>query len=88
MMQFESRITRNPSEYLRQIHVDTASPSRASLLADIEVIGTANMLFGTDAPPLTSPLAEVIDRVRQLPISEAEVDAILGGNARRVFKLA
>lgn len=88
MMQFESKIARNPSEYLRQIHVDTASPSRASLLADIEVIGTANMLFGTDAPPLTSPLAEVIDRIRQLPISEAEVEAILGGNARRVFKLA
>ena len=84
---YENRITMRPQQYLRRIFVDTASPSPAAMLANIDVLGSSQIMFGTDAPPLGTPLAEVLDGIRSLPLSESEIDGILGGTARRVFKL-
>ena len=42
---------------------------------------------GTDAPPLTSPLATALGAVARLPVTARDKDRILGGNACRVFGL-
>src|SRR5215471_3401572 len=44
------------SAQLRRLYVDTATPSRIALAAAAEVFGPEHLLFGTDSPPLTSPL--------------------------------
>ena len=87
-MQYENKISQPPSQHLRRLYVDTASPSPMVLQANVQVLGATQMMFGTDAPPLLAPLQAGIDAVHALPISDEERQAILGGNARRVFKLA
>ena len=82
-----AELRRSPSEYLRNVYVDTANQNPASQLANLELMGPERMLFGTDSPPLATPLEEAIGMVRQLPVPEEAQDAILGGNARRLFAL-
>jgi aminocarboxymuconate-semialdehyde decarboxylase len=82
-----AELTRSPSEYLRNVYVDTANQNRASQLANVELMGPERMLFGTDSPPLATPLEEAIDMVRQLPVPEEAQEAIFEGNARRLFAL-
>jgi aminocarboxymuconate-semialdehyde decarboxylase len=80
-------ITKPPSEFLKLVGVDTASPSTVALNANIQAFGVENVMFGTDAPPLISPLEVLLGQVEQLPISDEDKQMILSGNARRLFKL-
>jgi aminocarboxymuconate-semialdehyde decarboxylase len=87
MAQYTNKITQPPSTYLRRVYVDTANSNVHSHLANIELMGAEHLLFGTDSPPLATPLEEAIAMVEGLPISAAEKDGILGENARRLFGL-
>ena len=62
-------------------------PESATHLANLELMGAERMLFGTDSPPLATPLDQAIARVEDLPISPAERAGILEGNARELFAL-
>ena len=84
---YENKMSEPPTTYMRRLYVDTANRSRASHLANLEVMGADHMMFGTDSPPLTAPLEEAIAQVEQLPISAEDKQAILETNARRIFKL-
>jgi aminocarboxymuconate-semialdehyde decarboxylase len=84
---FENKITKPPSELLANVYVDTANSSLPNQLANLEVLGAGNLLFGTDSPPLATPLEEAIGMVRDLPLDDAGQAAILGGNAERLFRL-
>lgn len=83
-----NRITSPPTEYLGKIYVDTSNISVPNQLANLETMGPERMLFGTDSPPLATPLEDHIAQVRALPISESDQEKILGGNARELFGLA
>lgn len=88
MAQYTNKITQPPSAYLRRVYVDTANYSSVpNHLANLEVMGADHMLFGTDSPPLATPLQDAIAMVDGLPISAAEKQGILEGNARRLFGL-
>lgn len=78
---------REPSAALRRIHVDTATPSRLALAAALDTFGADRMLFGTDSPPLATPLDAALGLVERLPVSEQDRNRILEGNARRLFGL-
>ncbi len=80
-------LTRNPSDYLRQVYVDTANGNRQSQLANLELMGAERMLFGTDSPPLATPLDTAISMVTDLPISEDAQKSILKDNAMELFGL-
>lgn len=82
-----TELTRNPSDYLRNVYVDTANGNRQSHLANLDLMGPERMLFGTDSPPLATPLESAIAMVKDLPVTEQAQDAILEGNARRLFGL-
>jgi aminocarboxymuconate-semialdehyde decarboxylase len=45
------------------------------------------MLFGTDSPPLTTPLPETLGAVGRLGVGAADRKRILAGNARELFRL-
>jgi predicted TIM-barrel fold metal-dependent hydrolase len=79
-----------PSELLRRVYVDTATPSQAALAAAIGTFGAGQVLFGTDSPPLAAPLESALDTVGSLPetvASAADKAAILGATANTLFRL-
>lgn len=76
-----------PSTYLERLYVDTATPSSTHLRAALEVFGADHLLFATDSPPMSVGLDQALQAIRDLPVDDRERDAILGGNAARVFRL-
>ena len=68
--------------------MDTANSSIPNHLANLEVMGPDRLLFGTDSPPLATPLEDAIGLVEQLPVSADQKQQILEGNARQLFSLA
>jgi len=87
MMQYENKITQSPSTFLANVYVDTANSSIANHLANLELMGAEHMLFGSDSPPLSTPLDEAIGMLDELPLSDEQKQQILAGNARRLFGL-
>lgn len=83
----DSAVARAPGKDLRGLYVDTAVPSPALLEMNTRVLGPSRMLLGTDSPPVPVPPALAVAAVRALPISEGEREAVLGGNAARIFGL-
>jgi 6-methylsalicylate decarboxylase len=75
------------SQQLRRIYVDTATPSQLALAAAAEVFGPEHLLFGTDSPPLTTPLPDTLAMVDRLDVAPAHLDRILAGTARELFGL-
>jgi aminocarboxymuconate-semialdehyde decarboxylase len=53
----------------------------------LEWMGPDRVLYGSDAPPLTSLKPRAIKLIRDLDISPADKDKIFFGNARRLLKL-
>jgi aminocarboxymuconate-semialdehyde decarboxylase len=76
------------SEQLRMIYVDTATPSVPALRAALEVFGPERLLFGTDSPPLATPLDAALAAIDQLDLSTVDRERILVGNAQDLFGLA
>jgi predicted TIM-barrel fold metal-dependent hydrolase len=87
MAQFENKISEPPSKFLASVYVDTANSSVPNHLANLELMGADHLLFGSDSPPLSTPLPEAIATVENLPISDQKKRQILEGNARRLFGL-
>jgi aminocarboxymuconate-semialdehyde decarboxylase len=80
-------LSREPSDYLENVYVDTANMNRQNQLANLELLGPERMMFGTDSPPLSIPLPAAIGMVNELPISDEEKQKVLAGNARELFGL-
>ena len=87
MMSYENKISEPPSTFLRNVYVDTANSSVPNHLANLELMGADHLLFGTDSPPLATPLEDAIGLVKRLPVSAKERDKILEENARHLFAL-
>jgi aminocarboxymuconate-semialdehyde decarboxylase len=86
--QARTALSEPPSAYLRRIYVDTANASLPNHLANLELMGPEHILFGTDSPPLATPLEAALEIVNALPVSEADRAGILHKNAERLFNLA
>lgn len=76
-------IDKLPSDYARRLYYDTCAFDAAALTFAAQVVGTSQLLFGTDDPFIGADTAHVA----QLPLDAAARAAILGGNAARLFGL-
>ncbi|MBT2392006.1 amidohydrolase family protein [Streptomyces maoxianensis] len=77
----------DPAAALQRMYVDTSPLSPAHLGLNAEVLGPERMLFGTDSPPMSAPLEELLHIIEKLPIDKASQQLILGGNAEALFDL-
>jgi predicted TIM-barrel fold metal-dependent hydrolase len=75
------------STQLRQLYVDTGTPSVTALRAAAEVFGPDRMLFGTDSPPLATPLDAALGAIAALDLSQEDTAKVLRGNAEALFGL-
>ncbi|MGW7290424.1 amidohydrolase family protein [Streptomyces sp. NPDC054847] len=77
----------DPAAALQRMYVDTSPFSPAHLSLNAEVLGPERMLFGSDSPPLSAPLEDLIRMIEKLPVDKASQQLILGGNAETLFDL-
>jgi aminocarboxymuconate-semialdehyde decarboxylase len=82
---WRNKIDRPPSTFLRQIYADTTNPNRWQHEANVAALGADRVLFGTDAPPLTSPLEQSIAAVTDMSIDDASKQRIFVDNAKDLF---
>ena len=81
-------MTEPPSSYLRRFHYDTITHSDQILMNLIQLVGVDRVVMGSDCPAdmsYTRPV-DVIERLKDL--SSNERDAIVGGNAAKLLRMA
>ncbi len=76
-------ISRPPSEYLKEIYLDTCSPSAQALQFACEYSGPQRIVLGTDHPWVEPKL--FIHLIQGLNISEEEKSMIFSKNAAELF---
>ena len=80
-------LTKPPSDYISQLYVDTMGFHSPAVMCCVGTVGADHVVMGSDFPPVDVPLERTVDLVRHLPLSIADREAILGGNAARVLRL-
>jgi len=79
-------ITRRPSEYLRNLFMDTVAYHPPAIMCAYHTVGAKQLLFGSDAPPLLPLLPRAKKIIEQLPITETEREDIFGRNALKLLE--
>ena len=75
-----------PSEWLKQIYVDTSgATSYSALMCTIEMVGADHILWGSDYPG-NPDISNSIKAIEELKISEEEKKKILSENIERLLK--
>jgi aminocarboxymuconate-semialdehyde decarboxylase len=80
-----TKISRLPSEYLRQIYYDSVTYRQDALQLCVDFAGSDNVLYGSDYPHAIGDMKGCLARVDSLPGDC--VKRIRGSNAQRIFKL-
>jgi predicted TIM-barrel fold metal-dependent hydrolase len=78
-------LKRAPSDYLRLIWFDIASPLPEAMRFACHLLGTERLLFASDHPWVHP--ATILQALRSLRLPQEHEAAILAGNARRLFNL-
>lgn len=77
-----------PSAHVSRLYLDTVTYGTAALRPALDRVGPARLVFGSDRPPVPFPLERSLGYVRALGLEAEAEDAVLGGNAERLFALA
>jgi aminocarboxymuconate-semialdehyde decarboxylase len=79
-------IPQKPSEYLRRLYFDTIVHSVSALDYLVKVVGADRIVVGTDYPMAMGDF-DCVQKLKDLQLSNAERDLILGANAAQALKL-
>lgn len=80
-------ITKRPSEYLKGIYLDTICYHRPALVCGLETVGVDQLIYGSDAPPLTKLKPQSLEVVRSLDLPDDAKAKILWRNAANLLGL-
>ncbi len=78
-------IPRPPTEYLRLFHFDTVTHDREALRSLVDFAGADHVLLGSDFP-FDMGMEQPVDFVKSAGLAAGTLQAILGGNARRLLQ--
>ena len=79
----KGKLKKKASDYVKQFYFDTCTFYEPPLMMAHRYIGGDRLMFGTDYPYVD----ETRGYIDALPLEKADKDAIMGGNAERLFKL-
>ena len=80
-----AHIARRPSEYLKGFYYDTVNFDAGALQLAIAFAGAGQILAGSDHPHQIGSIPSMLQSIRALDVTEAERQAILGGNAAKLL---
>lgn len=80
-------IDRPPSEYLKGFYFDTVNFDPGALSLAVAFAGPDHVLAGSDYPHMIGSIRKMRESIERLPVSAAEREGILGGNARQLLGL-
>lgn len=78
-------IKRPPSEYLRNIWLDTVSPNAMAIRYGYDFVGPDRLIYSSDHPWVDPEL--ISSEVAKMKLPAADEAKIFAGNARRLFNL-
>jgi aminocarboxymuconate-semialdehyde decarboxylase len=81
------KITRPPSHYLKMMYFDTVTYHAPAARLVLDTVGADHVLYGSDAPPLTSLKPRAIRLVEDLGLPPREREAVFWRNAAKLLKL-
>jgi aminocarboxymuconate-semialdehyde decarboxylase len=81
------KIKHPPSHYLRKMYFDSVTYHAPAARLVLDTVGADHVLYGSDAPPLTSLKPRAIKLIEDLGLPPRERDAVFRGNAARLLKL-
>lgn len=84
----EVELTEPPSRFVARLYLDTVTYGSAGLRPPLERVGPQRLLYGSDRPPVPFDLARTIGYVRELGLPADDEAAVLGGNARTLFRIS
>jgi predicted TIM-barrel fold metal-dependent hydrolase len=79
------KIRKPPSEYLKQVYLDTVTPISLGIRYAYDFAGVDRLLFASDHPWVDPKL--IARNVRSLRFPAEDEEKIFSGNARQLFKL-
>lgn len=74
-----------PSDYVKKLWLDTVTYGSKPLRLAVDTVGSAQVCFGSDGPPVPFSIARHRTYVDDLGLSSSDHEAVMGGNARRLF---
>ncbi|NOT07310.1 MAG: amidohydrolase family protein [Gemmatimonadales bacterium] len=80
-------IPKKPTEYLKKFYYDTVNFDPKALKLAIDFAGVSQILAGSDYPHMIGSIPKMKESIQALDLTEAERNAILGGNAARLLGL-
>jgi aminocarboxymuconate-semialdehyde decarboxylase len=81
-------IKHSPLHYLKMVYLDTVCYHLPAARCIVETVGADRVIFGTDAPPLTTIKGRGIQIVRDLKLSPEDEEKVFSGNAKKLLKLS
>jgi len=81
------KIKHKPSHYLKKMYLDTVTYNPPAVRMVLDWVGSDHVLYGSDAPPLTSLKPKAIKLIKDLDVPEPQREAIFWKNAARLLKL-
>ena len=79
------RLTKPPSEYFREVYLDTVSLHPPALSLACEFQGTDKILFASDRPWWS--LKRAVESIRELPLPARDKERIFSENALRLLRI-
>jgi predicted TIM-barrel fold metal-dependent hydrolase len=80
------KIRKPPSEYLKQVYLDTVTPIALGIKYAYDFAGPDRLLFASDHPWVDPKL--IAGSIESLKFSAVDEEKIFSSNARKLFKLA
>jgi aminocarboxymuconate-semialdehyde decarboxylase len=81
------KIRHAPSHYLKMMYFDSVTYHVPAARLVLDTVGADHLLYGSDAPPLTSLKPRAIKVVEDLGLPQREREAVFWRNAARLLKL-
>lgn len=83
----EVELEQPPSWHVRRLYLDTVTFGPNPLRLALDTVGHEQVCFGTDGPPVPFDVERHVGVVDALGLADDEREAVMSGNARRLFAL-